>query len=84
MITFTAYHIKNNHKILLFVGEKFKEALKAVFSNEPTGQPSFRQNNTRSTSRKSNKTNCTLSNDIELRRTQTLQHQHIILEIEWE
>jgi hypothetical protein len=76
--------MKNNYIIFLLVGEKFKEALKTVFTNGPTAQQSFRHNNSRSTIRQSNKPNCTNTNDIELRRVQAMQSQHIILEIEWE
>ena len=71
------------HISIFWIGEKFKEALKATFNNAVSAQPSFRRNNniTRSTIRKNNNKD---DAGTELRRAATLQDQHIILEVEWE
>ena len=71
-----------------FTGEKFKEALKGCFRNgpTPTSQQSFQFKHSRSTVRNNNLRphQNGNGNEIEMKRAQTLQDQHMILEIEWE
>ena len=69
-----------------FLGEKFKQALKAALGGTSPSQQSFRMDRSRSTIRNNTHQQPPRkrAQAIEMTRASTLRDQHMTLEIEWE